>query len=77
MITNDSSVGQIIAGIGFYVSLLNFYVMKLQVHSIHFDADSKLIDFIQKVRTPGPWIFSVLCIVFLDWYLPLIRRILG
>jgi len=27
---------------------LNFYFMKLQVQSIHFDADQKLIDFIQK-----------------------------
>jgi putative sigma-54 modulation protein len=26
----------------------NFTAMKLQVHSIHFDADSKLISFIQK-----------------------------
>ncbi len=26
---------------------LKFYYMKLQVHSIHFDADQKLIDFIQ------------------------------
>ncbi len=27
---------------------LNFLVMKLQVHSIHFDADRKLVDFIQR-----------------------------
>ena len=27
---------------------LNFLFMKLQVHSIHFDADQKLIDFIQR-----------------------------
>jgi putative sigma-54 modulation protein len=28
---------------------LNFFnIMKLQVHSIHFDADRKLVDFIQK-----------------------------
>src|SRR6188768_893186 len=27
---------------------LNFFTMKIQVHSIHFDADIKLIDFIQK-----------------------------
>src|SRR6188768_912605 len=27
---------------------LNFFTMKIQVHSIHFDADVKLIDFIQK-----------------------------
>jgi putative sigma-54 modulation protein len=28
---------------------LNFFtIMKLQVHSIHFDADSKLVDFIQR-----------------------------
>jgi putative sigma-54 modulation protein len=29
-------------------NFLNFYTMKLQVHSIHFDADRKLIDFIQR-----------------------------
>ena len=27
---------------------LNFLVMKLQVHSVHFNADQKLIDFVQK-----------------------------
>lgn len=27
---------------------LNFSIMKLQMHSIHFDADIKLLDFIQK-----------------------------
>jgi putative sigma-54 modulation protein len=30
------------------VSLKFFNIMKIQVHSIHFDADRKLIDFIQK-----------------------------
>ena len=32
----------------FYVQLLNFKIMKLQVHSIHFNADGKLINFIQR-----------------------------
>lgn len=30
------------------LSFTKFLTMKLQVHSIHFDADRKLIDFIQK-----------------------------